>query len=286
MSDSVPAASVAPRPSVKEVLKSLVSNVGEKGDPFPILDRIWDIYSGKGIRTVFLTVGSSKSVLADLEIAESLGCPLNIAPLSEGERASWTEVLGILKERKREPTASAFSEGAESKWILPKNVRLQEAIPWWENGTIDISGNVLKTQNVGSLMTSIAAAMKLKDNANRIDILKIDTEASAPGLEKAVLGAVLSAGYRPAIVLVRWSKMPDVDLSTTLAAGHLENSGYSLVGKVDNKFAYYFTDEDLYQICSWEGITGTNPVMTEIIQAAKNPRFQGGLYSSNKTEVV
>jgi hypothetical protein len=289
MSDSVPAlsavstASTFTRPSVKEVLESLVTKVGEKGcDPFPILDRVWDIYSGKGIRTVFLTVGTSKAALADLEIAESLGCPLNIVALSEAERASWTEVLGILKERKREPTASAFSEGAESKWILPKNVRLQEAIPWWENGTIDISGNVLKTQNVGSLMTSIAAAMKLKDNANRIDILKIDTEASAPGLEKAILGAVLSAGYRPAIVLVRWNKMPDVDLSTTLAAGHLQNSGYSLVGKVDNKFVYYFTDEDLYQICSWEGITATNPVMTEIIEATKTPRF----HSSAKTEVV
>jgi hypothetical protein len=289
MSDSAPALSGAlsgvstlARPSVKEVLESLVAKVGEKGDAFPILDRVWDIYAGKGIRTVFLTVGASKAALADLEIAESLGCPLNIVPLSEGERASWTEVFGILKERKREPTASAFSEGAESKWILPKNVRLQEAVPWWENGTIDISGNVLKTQNVGSLMTSVAAAMKLKDNANRIDILKIDTEASAPGLEKALLGAILSAGYRPAIVLVRWNKMPDVDLSTTLAAGHLQNSGYSLVGKVDNKFAYYFTDEDLYQICSWEGITPNNPVMTEIIEAAKTPRF----HSSAKTEVV
>ena len=266
---------------VENAMASLVVNVG-KADPFPMLDRVWDIYAGKGIRTVFLTIGASASAMADLEIAESLGCPLNIVPLSEAEHAGWTEVTNILKERKREPTASAFSEGAETKWILPKNIRIQDALPWWTDGTVEVNGATMKAQNVSHMMTSIAAAMKLKDNSNRIDILKIDLAATAPGLEKAVLGAVLSAGYRPAIVLVRWSKMPDVDLSSTLAAGHLQNSGYSLVGKIGNKFLYYYTDEDLYQICSWEGIVLNNPITTEIVQATKAPR----LYSPAKTEVV
>ena len=167
--------------------------------------------------------------------------------------------------------ATPFSLEAETKWILPKNVRLQETVPWWENGTIDISGTVSRTQCVGQLTASIAAAMKLKDNANRIDILKVDTAASAPGLEKALLGAILSAGFRPGIIVVRWSKMPDLDLSTTLAAGHLQSCGYSLVKKVDNKFLYFFTDDDLYQICSWEGLVVTNPIVTEVVNASKAP---------------
>jgi hypothetical protein len=252
----------------------MVTRVGEKGgDAFPILDRVWDIYAGKGIRTVFLSVGASNSAMADLEIAESLGCPLHVVPLNAAEKASWAEVAGILKERKRDDSASPFSAGAESKWILPKNLRVQEAVPWWERGTIDISGTVIPTERVGDLMKSITSLMKIKDDSNRIDILKIDTASSAPGLERGVLGAVLNAGYRPALILVRWSSMPDVELSTTLAAGHLQNSGYSLLGKVDNKFLYYFTDEDLYQLCSWEGIVATNPVVTEIVNATKSPRM-------------
>lgn len=261
--------------SVQDKIGRLVTRVGEKSsDPFPILDRIWDIYAGKGIRTVFLTVGASKSVLPDLEIAESLGCPLNVVTLNEAEKGSWSEVAYILKERKREDSASPFSLGAETKWILPKNLRMQEAVPWWENGTIDISGCVSRTQTVRDVMQSIATTMKLKDNANRIDILKIDTVASAPGFEKGLLAALLSAGYRPSIILVRWSQMPDVELSTTLAAGHLQNSGYSLIGKIDNKFLYYYTDEDLYQFCSWEGIVAVNPIVTEIVNAAKAPTMQ------------
>jgi len=275
--DSAPALPTPVTPStmsVVDTINKMVTRVGEKGgDAFPILDRVWDIYAGKGIRTVFLSVGASNSAMADLEIAESLGCPLHVVPLNAAEKASWTEVSGILKERKREGTASPFSAGAESKWILPKNLRVQEAIPWWERGTIDISGTVALTERVGDLMKSITSLMKIKDDSNRIDILKIDTANSAPGLERGVLGAVLNAGYRPALILVRWSSMPDVELSTTLAAGHLQNSGYSLLGKVDNKFLYYFTDEDLYQLCSWEGIVATNPIVTEVVTATKSPRM-------------
>jgi hypothetical protein len=260
------------RPDLQTTLKRMTTVVGEKGgDPFPILDRIWDIYSGKGIRTVFLSIGSASSALADLEIAEGLGCPLNLVCLNDAEKASWSEVASILKERKREATASPFSTGAETKWILPKNLRVQEALPWWENGTVDLSGTTVNTKKVSECMQSIATAMKLKDNLTRIDILKLDTAASAPGLELSLLPAVMSAGYRPALILVRWSKMPDTELSATLAAGHLQNCGYSLIGKVDNKFLYYFSDEDLYQICSWEEIVGNNPIVTEILAAAKAP---------------
>lgn len=234
-----------------------------------MLDRIWDIYAGKGIRTVFLTIGSSKAALPDLELAESLGCPLNIVTLSDSEKEAWSEVSAILKERKREPTASPFSIAAETKWILPKNLRLHDAIPWWNNGTLDLSGGTRRTEHFKDFMGSIATTMKLKDNANRVDILKIDTVSSAPGLEIPLLSAMLTMGYRPATVIVRWSKMPDVDLPTTLAAGHLQNAGYSLFGKEDDKFLYYYTDEDLYQACSWEEVSLKNPLVVEILKAVK-----------------
>jgi hypothetical protein len=267
------------RLSVQETIAKEVVRIGEKStDPFPMLDRIWDIYVGKGIRTVFLSVGASASVLPDLEISESLGCPLNVVALNESETAGWAEISTILKDRKREASASAFSEGAESKWILPKNIRVQPALPWWENGSVDLSGgSTVRTQNVGDLVKSICVAMKLKEAGSRLDILKVDTTTSCPGLERSVVGAVLSAGFRPSILLVRWSQMPDVDLSTTIAAGHLQNCGYSLVGKLDNKFLYYFTDEDMYQICSWEKLSINNPITTEIVRAARNPTQQKSL---------
>ena len=255
------------------VINSLVTHVGEAGgDPFPSLNRIWDMFATKGIRTVFLSVGASKAALADLEIAESLGCPLNVVPIGPTESAAWSEVSAILKERKRDAaTATPFSAEAEKKWILPKNLRVYETVPWWENGTIDISGTVLQAKYVKDVVTAVTTPMKLTDAGNRIDILKVDTTGTAPGLERSVIGAVLSAGYRPSVVIVNWSQMPDVELSATIAAGHLQNCGYSLMGKLGSKFLYYFSDEDLYQLCSWEGISINNPITTEIAYAARNP---------------
>jgi hypothetical protein len=268
---STPAATSTPQRNLESVIKEMTVVVGEKGgDAFPILDRIWDVYSGKGIRTVFLSIGNSKSALADLEIVESLGCPLNVVPLTESDKSNWVEVARILKDRKRESSDSEFSVGSETKWILPKNMRVLDSIPFWENGTIDLSGYTMRTQKVNQFTQSIATTMKLKDNANRIDILKVDA-LSAPGLEVSILSAIMSAGFRPSLILVRWTKMPDVELSATLAAGHLQNCGYSLIGKQGDKFLYYFTDEDLYQICSWEGIVVNNPIVTEIIKASKTP---------------
>lgn len=244
---------------------ALLSLIGkDSAEPFPMLDRSWDIFSGKGIRTVFVTIGNSKSVAADLDIAEGLGCPINYVPLNEAEVAQWAEVAAILKERKREETAQPFSAGAEAKWILPKNVRAQAALPWWANGSVDLSGGAMKTQSVAEFVGPICDTMKVKDGVRRIDILKLDTVSAAPGLEKAILPALLNAGFRPAIILVNWTQRPDVELATTLAAGHLQNSGYRLMSMLGNKFLYYFTDDDMYELCSWEVTTCQNPLANEI----------------------
>lgn len=252
--------------STMQVTQSLTTVIGENGsDPFPMIDRAWDVFSGKGIRTVFFSIGVSESVAADLDIAESLGCPVHVVPLSPTDSEKWTEVSRILKERKRdELSVHNFSLGAEKKWILPKNIRLLPALPWWSAGQVDLPQGPVQTEDCMKLVTAACDAMKLKEGSTRIDILKIDTRAYAPGLEKAILGAIFNAGFRPAVILVHWTKKPDVDLATTLAAGHLQNTGYRLISKLENKFLYYFTDNDMYQICSWEDRSCANPMCNAI----------------------
>jgi hypothetical protein len=48
---------------------------------------------------------------------------------------------------------------------------------------------------------------------------------------------------------------------------------------VDNKFLYYFTDDDMYQLCSWEETTCQNPLMHELVSATKESlvKNRGGL---------
>jgi hypothetical protein len=118
--------------------------------------------------------------------------------------------------------------------------------------------------------------MKVKSDQVRIDILKVDTVDTSPGFECAILSAILHAGLRPAIILVNWNQMPDQNVMVTCAAGHLQNHGYHLLAKNESRFMYYFNDNDMYQICSWEDTTVKNPMFTEITKAARLQRPQRG----------
>jgi hypothetical protein len=111
--------------------------------------------------------------------------------------------------------------------------------------------------------------MKLKDSARRIDILKIDTKNSAPGLELSILSSIFSAGFRPSVLIVQWSKLPDEDTPAMLAAGHLQCCGYSLLDTIDNKFLYFYNDDNMYELCSWQQTTDMNPIAKEIINSIR-----------------
>ena len=239
----------------------------DSSSPIPMIERVWDTFSQKGVRTVFLVLGNSSSCIADLEIAESLGCPINCAPVGEQQVNEWKEVALILKERKRTEAAQfPFTDDAQGKWVLPKNIRVQESLPWWCTGSVEVDGSTVKTESAFSFMKRICKDMKIKDDDVRVDILKIDLPG---GLERACLSSMLDAGFRPAIIVVKWQKMPDVDLSITLAAGHLQNSGYRLLKTIGTQFLYLFTNNDMYQICSWENTVVANPLLNELIESAK-----------------
>lgn len=246
-------------------------------DPFPCVDNLWSIYAKKGSRTVFLTVGAGVSSLPDLDLAETLGCPLNYVPLGEQQVAAWSEVAAVLKARARGADAThSFSAGAEDKWILPKHVHQIDALPWWSAGVADISGvGSIPTKKCFDLVEGICRRMNLKDGEVRLDILKLDVPAE---LERPILLAVLEAGFRPGVILVRWGKMPNSDVPTSLTAGHLQNCGYGLLKTYDNKFAYFFLDRDVYMTCSWEDATVPNPLIKEIVDSVQKSvvRSEGG----------
>jgi hypothetical protein len=235
----------------------------KSADPFPIVDNIWNMFARKGNKTVFLSVGGSKTCLPDLELAETLGCPFHIVPVTAQQRAHWAEVGTSLKARSRPADAQyEFSAGAEEKWILPKNFRVGAALPWWTEGSISVSGETVPTRPFFDVAKDVCIAMNLGET--RIDILKVDCGGT---LERPLLTALLENNLRPAILLVRWSVMPDQDTSTSITAGHLQNCGYTLVDTRDDKFLYFYTDQDIYMSCSWEDYSTLNPMIQGLLDS-------------------
>ena len=220
------------------------------GDPFPCLKDIYLTFQRKGIRTVFLSMGASPSCIPDLELAEILGCPVNIICTNESEVAAWGEVKECLKTHKpaSEPL-STFSEGSDKKWVLAKNIRIVAAE--WKAGAI--------LSNVKEACKSMAVS---EDNT-RIDLLKIDMSG---GAERRALYEILDAGFRPAVIMIRWGAQPDSHPGVRVAAGNLQNCGYVLVKKEGQKYLYVFVDNDMYATCSWEIEGAVNPMVDAVVQ--------------------
>lgn len=222
-------------------------------DSFPVFRNLWDFFSSKGNKTVFVSVGESASPMVELHLSETLGSKVHLYSEDTDYHQKWNEVKEILKSRKATEQTSEFGKQALKKWVLPNNICVSSA---------PFSFSTLK-QEVGS----ICSAAGVDD---RIDILKVDCKTNKLA---EVIYSTLHNGYRPGILLIHWETSPDSMLESTLLAGHLQNVGYGLVAKYNNNYLYYFTDKNVYEMCSWETTNVPNPLVAKCIEVAqvKNP---------------
>ena len=105
--------------------------------------------------------------------------------------------------------------------------------------------------------------MYISDDDTRIDILKIDMSG---GAERLALYEILDAGFRPAVIMIRWAEEPDSHPGVRVAAGNLQNCGYVLVKKEAQKYLYCYVDNDMYATCSWELEGVVNPMVDTVVQ--------------------
>lgn len=248
--------------------------MGKNGsNPLPMIENIWNFYSSKGNKTVFLSIGTSSSPLAELEIVESLGCPLHVIEPISTKRELWNKVLEILKTRKTtDETKCEFTENVSGKWVLGKNLLVHSKVPLFYNGSIHLENETVETEDFNSFISSICKSMNITP---RLDLVNLQIQSD---LERYFIYSMIDAGYRPSLVLITYNVKPDTDLQTTQVAAHLQNVGYQLIIKEDNKFLYIFNDKNLYEITSYENTTVDNPLMFEILKAA-------GFYNKAKPSV-
>lgn len=241
-------------------------------DPFPCIEHIIELFSKKNIKTIFASIGTSRSCIADLEISETLGCPIFIAPGFDSKK--WKALENYIKETPLNTdylsdTSDSFFTGLQDKWVLPRNIRIQEAIPWWTSGSINAETETVKTTVFTEWVSSICSTMNIDEL--RLDIIKVDLP---DGLERGVLLSMLDAGFRPAVILVNWLHSPDTDVSTTLSAGHLQNCGYNLLRIESTKCLYFYSNQDTYMMNSWENTDVPNPMIAELFKVFKNSQKQ------------
>lgn len=223
------------------------TTIGGKETPYPMIDQIWDFFSSKGTKTVIVSVGCGSTCLPELDLAETLGCPILVMGTSP-EVAKWTETRDLLKLRKITDETSEFAKPAARKWVLQKNLIVQEGLPSFGEGSVDLSGASVPMRSWSSLLKEHCKRLTLAEEETRLDLLKVE---SSP-MQSLVLESLWSSGFRPSLLLVTWASGPDSDANDLLTAAHLQMLGYSLAAKEGLRFLYYFTDVNYYETCSWE----------------------------------
>ena len=96
------------------------------------------------------------------------------------------------------------------------------------------------------------------------DMLKIELPN---GKERKLLYTFMDNGFRPNLVLVKWSNDLDDHIPTAQCAGHVINCGYSLVA-LENGYALYMTiGESLYDLCSMKELGHRNVILETILNS-------------------
>ena len=190
----------------------------------------------------------------DLILSEKLFADVFVCPVNHSITEDLADVKDILTKRTGYPDIKEHPEKLEiaKTWILAKKVHEgPNALEF-----LNPKENSMKI----SLLECIHS--NVKDSDDTIQCLKIDVQ---DGLERQFVYRFLDDGFRPSLVIVRWSNDVDDHYSTAICAGHLLNCGYGHVRMENNYSLYLFEDQSLYDICSMKTLGSQNPIMLTLL---------------------
>jgi hypothetical protein len=227
--------------------------------PIPMLKDIWNFFNTKGMRTSIISVNSFTSFNVDLELTESLGCNIHLLLDNNECENRWTILQKTLKDRAISPEYENLEwlEGTQKRWILARNLKTKR---------VELSWKSLKQYCDDASLT-------------QIDLFKVEGTNEN---EKELLYSLFHYGYRPSLILVRWTENPDTSVPSMLAAGHLQNVGYRLLDEKNGWFLYHFTDVCIYDTCSWCDTKCQNPIVEYFLKLDKNEEKKS---EENKSDV-
>jgi hypothetical protein len=208
---------------------------------------------------LFLTIAKDPQVWQDdLTIGEKIFSDVLICPYG-GNRQTHLETVqvtkDILKQRMKYPGIQENPSQLELAkiWVLPTKVHMgPDAETFLQASESSIRNSLEPHFN------------ELKNTNSSIQIMKIEV---GEGNERSLIYKFMDEGFRPSLLLVKWSYDLDEHIATAHCAGHLMNIGYRHVSNQNGYSLYYFTDEPLYDICSMKDVSLENPMMQTILES-------------------
>ena len=213
-------------------------------------------------KRVFLTIADNPSIWQkDLVIAERIFSETIICPYKDysNHTIALNLTKNILKDRMKYPGVKEDPEmmAIAKTWILPDRLHLGPDASEFltlENGPIKFLEPIFEKLQTDPIL----------------NYLKIEV---GYGMERMLVYSILDSGFRPGLLCVKWSNVPDEHTSTAHCVGHLLNCGYALL-KVENGYSlYHYNDDVLYDMCTVGQPSTENPFVKTICQSLA-PKIQ------------
>jgi hypothetical protein len=207
---------------------------------------------------IFVTITNDTHVWKnDLQICERLFgdmiiCPFNSNP--EVHKKEIENIQEILKQRMKFPGIKENPELFEiaKTWILPTKLYL---------------GPDAKTFLYPGENNAINMLTPLFEKIDVDPVIHFFFFFLSEGSERQLIYSILDSGFRPSLVLIKWSYDLDDHIATAHCAGHLIATGYTLVFLENGYSLYHFRDTGLFDICSMKTISISNPILDTIIDS-------------------
>jgi hypothetical protein len=243
----------------------------------PLPKELLSFFQYKQGNRVFLTLTDRPSVWReDLPICERLFADVVVCPVeATAEFQKELEVTkDVLKQRMKYPGVkeNPVLEQIAKTWILPAKLH---------------QGPLVSTFGFSAADESVRAALMplleiLTPGEQQIHLFKVEL---ANGQERPILYKLLDEGFRPSLVLVKWSHDVDEHLPSAHCAGHLLNSGYACLAYENGYGLYMYNEQVLYDICSLKEPSLKNPIMESLLSSVNDFHKQqkGGSISTTTT---
>ncbi len=213
-------------------MNSTVSVIGDENERWVTIKNLTSFFSKKLDGCSFVSIGKSNSSLAvDAEISETIGGYMHLIPTTEEE-------LNYMNAFK------SIFDGNNVSDIIANYTSISNRL---------IDSDLIKVHSIDNSFYSLR-------DIGHIDICKVDSDIYG----RSAIFNILDAGYRPSIIMTCFKSSPDDSVSTQITAGHIQNTGYILLGRHNNTYVYYFVDDCLYDYCNWSHSTHKNPLMIEL----------------------
>jgi hypothetical protein len=198
--------------------------------------------STKNFRAI-LSITDSADLTNDIQIAEKMFGTLFISSPVEDIESKVQEIRDVLKQRLRYPGINERQDLLKLAkiWILPNKIH-----------------TVSKPQEFLASFKDNLAQKQADYSFDTLSCVKIEL---SDGQERMIIYKMLDDGFRPSLIIVKWSEDLDTNYSTAYCAGHLVNSGYVMVDNKNGYALYFYTDASIYNTVSMKDVCYGNPIV-------------------------